>query len=66
MTEKLAGIVVGDPDSLKDQLKPVLANETIFGVNLYEAGLGEKVEEIFKAYIAGPGAVRKAVQEYLA
>lgn len=66
MTEKLAGIVVGDSSSLKDQLKPVLANETIFGVDLYKAGLGEKIEEIFRAYIAGPGAVRKAVQGYLA
>lgn len=65
MTEKLSGILVGDATSLKDQLKPILSNETIFGVNLYQAGLGDKIEEIFRAYIAGTGAVRKAVQEYL-
>ncbi len=66
ITERLSGIVIGDPSSLTDQLKPILANDTIYGVNLYDAGIADKVEDIFRSFIAGKGAVRKTVQEYLA
>ncbi len=65
MKEQLAGIVVGQPDSLKDQLKPVLSNVNIFGVDYYEAGLGEKIETMFREEIEGPGAVRRTLIRYL-
>lgn len=65
LDQALAGIQAGNPDSLKDQLKPVLENEGVFGVNLYEAGLGEKIEEMVRKMLAGPGAVRKTLREYL-
>lgn len=65
LREQMASIVYGQPDSLTDQLKGILSNETIFGVNLYEAGIGEKVEQIVREEIAGPGSVRKTVQKYL-
>ena len=65
MCEKLADVKLGDPDSLKDQVKDFLANESVFHVNLYEAGLGEKVEQIFRELLEGPGAVRRTVQKYL-
>lgn len=66
MQEKMAGIVVGEPSSLKDQLKGILSNENIFAVDLYQAGIGEKIEEIFREEIEGPGAVRKTLKKYLA
>lgn len=66
MKEQLAGIVIGDPSSFKDQLKWILSNENVFYINLYEAGIGELIEEIFREEIAGPGAVRATVQKYLA
>lgn len=65
MQKQLAGIVIGDPSSLKDQLKWILSNENVFFVNLYDAGIGELIEDIFREEIAGPGAVRATVQKYL-
>ena len=47
-------------------LQPVLSDAKIFGVDLYEAGLGEYVESIFSELIAGKGAVRAALQKHLA
>lgn len=66
MQKQLAGIVIGDPSSLKDQLKWILSNENVFYVNLYEAGIGELIEDIFREELAGPGAVRATIQKYLA
>ena len=65
LQEQLSGVVIGDPSSLKDQARGILSNENIFGINLYQAGIGEKIEEILRAEIQGPGAVRKAVRRYL-
>lgn len=65
MQERLSDIVIGDPSSLTDQLRWILSNENVFFVNLYEAGIGELIEEIFREEIKGPGAVRAAVQKYL-
>lgn len=65
LTGALKGIVVGKPETYKGQLKPVLSNVNIFGVNLYEAGIGETVEAMFVEEIAGPGAVRKTLKKYV-
>ena len=65
MQERLADIVIGDPSSLTDQLRWFLSNENVFFVNLYDAGIGELIEEIFREEIKGPGAVRATVQKYL-
>ena len=46
-------------------LKDILSNPAVFGVNLYDAGLGEKVEFMFAELAAGPGAVRTALVKYL-
>jgi fructuronate reductase len=61
----LQGISLGEFNSVQDKLKPILSNEKIFGVNLYSAGVGGKVEEYFKEMLAGTGAVRKTLQKYL-
>ena len=66
LREQMSTIVYGEPESLKDQLTGILSNEVIFGVNLYEAGIGEKIEQIIREEIAGPGSIRKTVQKYLA
>lgn len=65
MTEKLSTIVFGKPESLTDQLKPILSSETMFGINLYDAGIGEKIEGIFRELIAGKGAVRETIHKYV-
>jgi len=65
MRAALSGITLGQPDSIGDKLKPILSNVNIFGSNLYEAGIGEKIETIFKEEIAGPGAVRSTLKKYI-
>ena len=47
-------------------LKEILSNKNIFGVNLYEAGLAEKVEGLYHELSAGKGAVRATLKKYLA
>ena len=61
----LAGVKVGTPETCTDQLRPILSNAAIFGVDLYQAGLGEKTEAAFRAMLAGPGAVRTTLRRYL-
>lgn len=61
----VSNIRLGDVDSVKDNLKPILSNKEIFGLDLYEVGLGEKVESYFKELISGTGAVRNTLKKYL-
>ncbi len=63
MQAHLKGIALGDKGPFTEALRPILSDATIFGVNLYEAGLAEKVEGIFAQLVAGKGAIRKALQE---
>lgn len=64
LTELFKDIVIGDPDSLKGQLKPVLSNKNIFFTDLYEAGLGNKIEDMFREMISGVGATRATIHKY--
>lgn len=49
----------------EDKLKPVLSNEKIFGVNLYEAGMAKIVVDYLNELIAGTGAVRETLKKYV-
>ena len=62
----VGSIRLGEPDSLNGQLRPILSNTVIFGTDLYEAGLGERIEAYVRREIAGPGAVRRTLHEELA
>ena len=57
----LANVRFGDPDSAGDALSPILANEVIFGTNLLETPLKEKIESAFREMLL-PGGVRKSLQ----
>ena len=63
--EQLKDIVVGQPETFKDQLKPILSNERIFFTNIYETGLGEKIETMFRETISGPEAVKATIHKYV-
>lgn len=63
-TKQLSTVVLGDADSLTDQLKPILSNENIFFTDMYKAGIGTKIEEMFSEMIAEKGGLRKAVDRY--
>ena len=66
LTEAMKGIELGKPETYHGQLKSILSNENIFGIDLYKAGIGEKIEEMFLEEIAGPGAVRAVLKKYMA
>ena len=63
--EQLKDIMVGKPETLTDQLKPILSNERIFYTDIYKTGLGEKIETMFREMIAGPGAVKATIHKYV-
>ena len=65
LSEQLKDIVVGEPDTFKDQLKPILSNERLFFTDLYKAGVGEKVENMFREMIVGKGAVKATIHKYV-
>lgn len=65
LTAQLKGIKVGKPESYKGQLKSILANENIFGIDLYAAAIGRLIEEMFTEEIQGIGAVRETLKKYL-
>jgi Mannitol-1-phosphate/altronate dehydrogenases len=61
----VANVKLNEEISSGNTLKPILINEEIFGVNLYEIGLGEKIECYFDEMILGVGAVRLTLEKYL-
>ena len=58
-------IKLGDETLKEGTLRPILSNDKIFAVNLYDVGLGEKIEAMFLELIAGKGAVRDTLKKYL-
>lgn len=58
----LQGVSLGDQSS---NVHSILSNESIFGVNLYEIGLGEKIEMMFYEMISETGAVRRTLEKYV-
>lgn len=62
---QLAGVEFGRPESLTGQLRPILSNSNIFGLDLYAAGIGEKIEDMVRQQLAGPGAVRETLKAWL-
>ena len=64
----LAGIEIGHADaaSLHDAVAPILSNKEIFDCDLYELGLGGKVEDMLLQMLPGNGAVRATVKKYVA
>ena len=69
MLEELQAIVaplqVGKADQDYSCLKALYTRKDVFGLDLYEAGLGEKIEGMVKELFAGPGAVRATLHKYV-
>lgn len=66
LMEQLSGVELGKPETYTGQLKPILSNVNVFGIDLYAAGIGERIEEMFLEEIAGVGAVRRTLKKYMA
>lgn len=62
--KQVEGITLGYTGSL-DQLKGILSNEKIFGVDLYEVGLADTVLSYLKRMIEKKCGIRAVLQDYL-
>ena len=61
----VAPLEIGKADQDYSCLKKLYSRKDIFAVDLYEAGLGERIEGMVKELYAGPGAVRKTLHKYV-
>lgn len=62
----LTDITLGSSsENINTILKPILSNEQIFGIDLNEAGLADKVISYFKELNKGIGAVRNTLERYV-
>ncbi|MBU3143287.1 mannitol dehydrogenase family protein [Clostridium sp. CF012] len=64
LTPILADVKLDKDFDVHETLIKILSNKSIFGVDLYEVGLGEKVEAHFKELTAGKGAIRLTLKKY--
>ena len=55
-----------DAATIHATMQPILSNSEIFDCDLYEAGLGERIEGMFAELNAAPGAVRATLHAHLA
>ena len=62
--EKLQGISLGDKVDA-ERLRSILSDAVLFGVDLFECGLAEKVTGYFNELNAGAGAVRATLKKYI-
>ncbi|MBQ9637074.1 MAG: mannitol dehydrogenase family protein [Prevotella sp.] len=69
MLEELQNIVapleVGKCDQDYSCLKNLFSRKDVFGLDLYEAGLGEQIEGMTKELYAAVGAVRETLHKYV-
>lgn len=60
----LKDVELGGKPVTEKQLYPLLSNKSIFGANLYELGLAEKVTQMFIELTRGTGCVRQTLIKY--
>ena len=56
--------LLSELQAIKDP-KQLFSRKDVFGLDLYEAGLGEQIEAYYKELCAGPGAVRATLHKYV-
>lgn len=60
----LSGIELGNKLANRKELKQLLGDQSIFGIDLNQYGLADKVIGMFQEMIAGKGAVRRTLCRY--
>lgn len=58
-------IKLGDQGPFADKLKPILSDEKLFGLDLYECHLADKVVGMFTELVASVGAIEDTLKKYL-
>ena len=61
----VAPLEIGKADQDWSCLKTLYSRKDVFGLDLYEAGLGEQIEGMVKELYAGKGAVRATLHKYV-
>ena len=56
---------IGQPNQDFSPLKQLYSRKDIFAVDLYEIGLGERIEALVKELFAAEGAVRSTLHKYV-
>ncbi|MDT4761247.1 mannitol dehydrogenase family protein [Sphaerochaeta sp. PS] len=59
------GIAIGDKGPFSEQLKPLLGDISLFGVDLYAIGMASLVETYFTEMVASKGSIRKTLEKYI-
>jgi fructuronate reductase len=67
LQDQMHTVTLGCQDSatIHAAVEPICSNKTIFSCDLYEIGLGPKIERMLKEELVGPGAVRKTIERYI-
>ncbi len=60
----VAPLEIGKPDQDWSCLRQLYSRKDVFGIDLYEAGLGERIEGMVKELYSGYGAVRATLHKY--
>jgi len=61
----VAPLEVGKADQDYSCLRQLYTRKDVFGLDLYEAGLGEQIEGMVRELFAGNGAVRRTLHQYV-
>ena len=61
----VAPLELGRPDQDFSCLRQLYSRKDVFGLDLYEAGLGDVIERMVCELYAGPGAVRRTLHKYV-
>ena len=61
----VSGLEVKEGEQDFSCLKALYSRKDVFGLDLYEAGLDQRIEGMVKELYAGPGAVRKTLHKYV-
>ncbi|SFR78400.1 mannitol dehydrogenase family protein [Anaeromicropila populeti] len=64
LTEQMKGIELGKEIEGEQGIDLILQDQSIFGIDLYQTGLADKVKVMFKEMAREKGAVRKVLQKY--
>ena len=62
----VAPLQVGQPDQDYSCLRQLYSRKDVFGLDLYEAGLGNRIEGMVRELFAGNGSVRATLHKYVA
>ena len=64
---QVASLALGcdDAQAVHDAVSPILSNPRVFSLDLYEAGLGGKIEGYLHEMLAGPGAVAATISRHI-